>query len=439
MAENILTEFNRFFFLGIGGVSMSALAKILKKSGKAVAGCDRCASEYTQELISLGISVEITGSSDIGDYDVIVYTDALPENNPAIIQARRLGKILMPRGRLLHEVSNLFEETVAVAGCHGKTTCTAMIAHVLKSAELPFSSHIGGSDLVLSNAYLGGNRYFVTEACEYRKNFLYIKPAIAVVLNSDADHLDCYGTAQNLTAAYGEFAGAAGEVVKLYGDLDGVSGITFGFDDRADYFAKRIRNLNGKFSFTAYEKGVELGRVALSVYGKHNVLNALAAIAAARRLEIDFAVIADGLKNFKGVRRRFERIGNVNGAQCIADYAHHPNEIRAAIKTARLVTRGELFVVFQPHTYSRTKNFYKQFVLALSPVKRLMIYKTFAAREYYDDAGSALTLSKGVKRSAYGDCETDIERFITCAAEGDTVLFLGAGDIYEIAKTVIDR
>lgn len=438
MAENILTELDSFFFLGIGGVSMSALAKILLKSGKTVAGCDRSESEYTEELANLGVEVRIANYCDIEKYDVVVYTDALPENNPAIIQARRLNKVLMPRGRLLYEVSRLFKKTVAVAGCHGKTTCTAMIAHVFKAAGLQFSSHIGGSDLTFTNGYLNGYDYFITEACEYKKNFLFLKPDIAVILNSDADHLDCYGTAKNLTDTYVKFAGGSGEVVKLYGDLEDCGGLTFGFDDRATYYAKSIRSLGGQFAFTAYENGEELGKVTLSSYGKHNVLNALAAIAVARRCGIAFDDIAKGLKSFKGVKRRFEKIGEVGGAVCIADYAHHPNEIKAALKTARLVTRGELYVVFQPHTYSRTKSFFKQFVLVLSQVKRLMVYKTFAAREYYDDAGSALTLSKGLKRSVYGDCETDIEQFLSTAKEGDTVLFLGAGDIYEIAKTVID-
>lgn len=438
MAENVLTEFDSFFFLGIGGVSMSALAKILFGYGKIVAGCDRSESEYTDELINLGIKVEIANTSDIKNFDAVVYTDALPENNPAIIQARRLNKMLIPRGRLLNEVSKLFNKTVAVAGCHGKTTCTSMIAHIFESEGLKFSSHIGGDDLTFTNGYLGGYDYFITEACEYRKNFLYLKPDISVILNSDADHLDCYGTAKNLKDAYVKFANESKEVVKLYADLNDCGGMTFGFDDRADYFAKRIRNVNGKFSFAVYERGTELGRVNLSVYGKHNVLNALAAIAVARRLDITFDNIEKGLENFKGVKRRFEKIGEWGGAVCIADYAHHPNEIKAALKTAKLITRGSLYVVFQPHTYSRTKNFFKQFVLVLSQEKQLMIYKTFAAREYYDDAGSALTLSKGIKRSVYGDCETDIERFISGASEGNTVLFLGAGDIYDIAKSIIN-
>lgn len=417
---------------------MSALAKLLLQNGKKVAGYDRSGGEFVDELAGLGVQITVGGICGIEDYQVVVYTDAIPESNPIIIQARRLNKVIITRGKLLFEVSNMFRHTVAVAGCHGKTTCSAMLAHVFSAAGAQFSAHIGGNDIMFSNAFCGGYDYFVTEACEYKKNFLYLKPETAVILNSDADHLDCYGSAENLKKAYLQFADVSGETVKLFGDLEECGGITFGYDDRADYYAKRIINTNGKFSFTAYENSNALGRVHLSVYGKHNVLNALAAIAAARRYGIDFELISRGLSDFTGVKRRFERIGDRNGAVCIADYAHHPNEIKVALKTARLVTRGELYVVFQPHTYSRTKTLFKQFVTTLSAVKRLLIYKTYAAREYYDDAGSALTLATAVKRSAYGDCETDIETFLKDAAYGDTVLFLGAGDIYDIAKTVVD-
>ena len=182
-----------------------------------------------------------------------------------------------------------------------------------------------------------------------------------------------------------------------------------------------------------------MGRVSLSVYGKHNVLNALAAIAAARTLGIPFSDIAEGINDFKGVERRFENIGKIHGARCVADYAHHPREIKSALVTAKKLNKGKIFVVFQPHTYSRTKNLFKDFVKTLSCVNNLLVYKTFAAREYFDDAGSALTLSQKLKKSAYGDCPADIVDFLQSAKAGDTVLFLGAGDIYEVAKGLTER
>ena len=384
---------------------MSALAKILHESGKKVAGCDRAEGEYTQMLREIGVEVAI-GDGEPDGFSAVIYTDALSDNDRTLIKARRLGIPLISRGKLLSELTKTFKNTIAVAGCHGKTTCTAMIAHIFDAARLSFSSHIGGYDGVFSNGYLGGYDYFITEACEYKRNFLYLKPSVAVVLNTDADHLDCYGTAERLKEAYKTFAVGAGEVVALYGDMDDCDCITFGFDDRAAYYAKRIRSSSGRFYFDLYEYGNNLGTVKLSVYGKHNVLNALAAAAVARRYGVDFEDIAKGLGAFRGVRRRFENIGEYNGATCIADYAHHPNEIKAAIKAARLITEESLYVVFQPHTYSRTKNFFKKFVLTLSPLKKLLVYKTYAAREYYDNAGSALTLAGSIKKSVYGDCGT---------------------------------
>lgn len=438
MFDNLFTDYDGFFFVGIGGVSMSALAKIVHARGKRVAGIDRCAGEYTSDLMNSGIPVEIGETADITPFQVVIYTDALAENHPLLIAARRQNKLIVSRGELLFEVSRLFKKTIAVAGCHGKTTCTSMLAHVFKTAELAFTSHIGGRDVELGNSYVSGFDYFLTEACEYKRNFLHLKSDISVILNSSADHLDCYGSVENLLGAYGQFAKNSKEVIKLYGDLPQVDGSTFGFDDRADYYAKGIRVAGDKIFFTVYEKGAELGRTCITAYGKHNVLNALACVAASRKIGLDFDVISAGLADFCGVKRRFEKVGTYNGATCIADYAHHPDELRAVIKTAKRMCGGDLYVIFQPHTYSRTKSFFRQFTSVLSQNKRLLIYKTFPAREYYDDAGSALTLSNAIKRSRYGDCLVDIANFLKNATVGDVVLVLGAGDVYEIFNGLVD-
>ncbi|MGN0824009.1 MAG: UDP-N-acetylmuramate--L-alanine ligase [Candidatus Coproplasma sp.] len=436
MVKSEVCECNSFYFVGIGGVSMSALAKMLLKSGKIVAGYDRVDGQFVQSLRALGVDVSLDLNVDISEFDCIVYTDAVASNNKILLNARRLNKLVVSRGSLLAGICKQFSSITAVAGCHGKTTCTSMIAHVFKAANLDFSAHVGGEDLLFENAYVGGTDYFVTEACEFKRNFLLLNPDIALILNSDVDHLDCYGSAENLKDAYRLFANQSKTAISLYGE--GVGGeITFGLDDRATFYAKKVRNEKGFFNFIAYERGRELGKVTLSVPGKHNVLNALAAIAVARTLGLEFDNISNGINRFKGVGRRFEYIGKINGASCIADYAHHPNEIKAALKTARLVTSGDLYVVFQPHTYSRTKMLFRQFVGVLSSVKRLLVYKTYAAREYYDDAGSALTLSSALKRSKYGDCPEDICVFTDNCRQGDVILFLGAGDIYDIAKGII--
>lgn len=415
---------------------MSALAKILVRNGKTVVGYDRVCGQNLEQLKESGIEITNDLSVDISGFDCIVYTDAIATNNKILLNAMRLNKPVISRGSMLAQLCEQFPTSIAVSGCHGKTTCTAMIAHILKACMLNFTAHIGGDDLQFGNAYVTGNDYFVAEACEFKRNFLLLTPNIGIILNSDADHLDCYGTAENVKTAYDQFARQSKTAIRLYGDGN-YAGVTFGFDDRATYYAKKLKNDYGKFSFIAFERGRELGRVSLNVVGKHNVLNALAAVAAAREMGLKFEDISNGLSDFKGVSRRFELIGVVNGANCIADYAHHPNEIKAVLKTARQLCYGDLYVVFQPHTYSRTKMLFKQFVGVLSSVKKLLIYKTYAAREYYDDAGSALTLSNSVKRSKYADCPQDILHFTENSKSGDIVLILGAGDIYDIAKQVL--
>ncbi len=439
MLKGICSNNSSFYFIGIGGVSMSALAKLMLSYGKKVAGSDICESVYVNELRELGVRIN-TGEykESISGFDVIVYTDAVSENNVQLCEARRLGKTVISRGRFLAEVSQNFNTMIAVSGCHGKTTCTCMLAHIFKAAGKGFCAHIGGRDLSLTNFYIDGNDFFITEACEYKKNFLYLKPDIAVILNTNADHLECYGSKEDLYKSYLRFADSAEVKISLSGDIK-TDGLTFGADKNASYSARRISQVGEKYSFYVYEGEAELGKIILNVYGRHNILNALAAIAAARSAEIQFNSIKLGLAQFKGVERRFEKLGEFNGAEFIADYAHHPDEILAAVRTVKNITRGDLYVIFQPHTYSRTRLLFKRFVRALFSVQRLLVYKTYAAREYYDDAGSALTLSQHLKKSRYGDDERDIMDFISPATAGDTVLFLGAGDIYDIAKDIVKR
>lgn len=416
---------------------MSALANFLADNGKKVAGSDLAESIYVHELIARGVHVCVGGSREsIAEFEVIVYTDAISENDIQLCEAVKLGKLIISRGQLLYEISRNFAHTIAISGCHGKTTCASMLAHIFSATNAKFCAHIGGKDLTFSNYCNFGGDYFITEACEYKKNFLLLKPEIALILNCRPDHLECYNGEEELYESYKNFADSAKVSINLYGDC--VRGqLTFGFDKNADYSARSITENCGMYSFTVYEGDCELGRICLNVFGKHNVLNALAAIAAARRTQIPFTDIGKGLANFRGVERRFEKIGEVNGAVCIADYAHHPDEIRASLRTLKKIAQGKTYVIFQPHTYSRTKNLFKQFVRVLSPLDNLLVYRTYAAREYYDDKGSALTLSWKLKKSRYGDDVRDIAEFVAQAQRGDAIIFLGAGDIYDIAKGVI--
>jgi UDP-N-acetylmuramate--alanine ligase len=436
--QNIIKEYDSFYFIGIGGVSMSALAKMLVDFGKIVGGSDLRESEYTYDLIKRGISVAIGNYDDsVENYQVVVYTDAVGRNNQLLVKAHLLNKVIISRGQLLDYVSQMFFKTIAVCGCHGKTTCTAMLAHIYKCSNKQFACHIGGRDVELDNYYNCGKDYFITEACEYKKNFTLLKPNFAVILNSDADHLECYSSYKELKNCYETFAEKCSCAVYLYNDLSVNGGVTFGLDRGADFYAKDIVCVGGKYQFLVCAYGDELGKIKLNVYGKHNILNALSAVAVASIDNVDFSDIKNGLESFYGVRRRFENIGNINGAVCIVDYAHHPNEIEAVVSTALQMCDGEVYVVFQPHTYSRTKNLFMQFVKVLLPISNLLIYKTFPAREYYDDEGSALTLSKAIKNSIYADDLSEIKDFLSNVKNNDIVLFLGAGDIYYIAKKLV--
>lgn len=438
MSDNFLSHFGSFYFIGICGVSMSALARFCVLNKKKTGGSDRDLSG-ADVLRQFGIKVFPSGTTALADYDAVVYTDAIERGDEELKLARALKKTVIPRARFLAAVADCFSQVVAVAGCHGKTTCTAMLASIFSSAGRRFSAHIGGNSVQFSNFCSFGNDWFITEACEYKKNFLVLRPDIAVVTSTESDHLECYGGADDLFSCYRKFASRARSAVAMYGDrLAGeVGAVTFGGDENADFSAAEISGGKGAYSFTLSAFGRETGRVNLRVLGRHNVFNALAAAAAAYCSGVEGEDIVRGLEQFEGVERRMQLLGKYGGARCVADYAHHPTEIAAALKTAEKITEGKLFVVFQPHTYSRTKNLFGQFVNVLSGVRRLMIYRTFAAREYFDEEGCAFTLSRAVKKSRYGDRPEDIERFISSAGEGDTVLFLGAGDIYFIARDIV--
>lgn len=439
MADNILSHFGGFYFIGIGGVSMSALARFAVLSKKKVGGSDRDITSAAA-LKSYGIKIFPCGTRALEGYEVVVYTDAIPDCDPELRLARSLNKVVIPRVKFLAAVCKCFSRVTAVSGCHGKTTCTSMLASIYYAAGKRFSAHIGGNSLQFSNFCSFGNDYFITEACEYKKNFLSLRPDCAVVLNTDADHLECYGSESELYACYRKFAARADCAVVPYGGLssDVPGAVSFGGDSRADFCCREFPCGRGLYSFELSAFAKSLGTINLNVPGRHNVSNALAAAAAASTEGIEFLYIKRGLEEFEGVERRMQLLGNLGGVRCVADYAHHPAEISAAIRTAEKITDGKLYVVFQPHTYSRTKNLFKQFVSALSDVRRLLIYRTYAAREYFDEEGCAFTLSRAIKKSRYGECPEDILKFISAAVDGDTVLFLGAGDIYFIARGLVN-
>ncbi len=440
-----LEKAKKIYFIGIGGISMSALAKFLSTCGYHVSGSDGMRGEETEALAFYGVRVYIGTDGmrkELKEADVVVFTDAIPFDHVEIFAAKRLGKKICSRAELLQMISEEFPNVIAVAGSHGKTTCTSMCAHVLKYASAPFTAHIGGEDSEFGNFYTTGAEYFVTEACEYKKNLLKLRANVALLLNIDKDHMECYADFDDLKDSFrrycqnadAAFVCADDSNCREFGDF-----ATFGIDSSmADYRATDLRANGERYSFMVEEYGKPLIRVRLNAVGRCNVYNAVAAFSALRSLGFDEREIAKGLECFTAVKRRFEKIGSYRGASFICDYAHHPREITSTVSTAAGVCRGNLYVVFQPHTYSRTKLLLKEFTEVLRPIKNLMIYKTYPAREKYDGEGSAETLSRVVGSCLYAENVYVLKTWLKkTVREGDLVLFLGAGDIYYVAQYLL--
>lgn len=424
---------------------MSALAKLLCVNGYDVSGSDAAKSEETESLSRYGIKTYIGVDGQraaLINADIVVYTDAIASDNAELVSAKLLQKRILSRADLLQAVCQSFQNVVAVGGSHGKTTCTSICAHVLKATGVPFTAHIGGIDSEFGNFYSSGNDFFVTEACEYKRNILKIQPTAAVLLNIDRDHMECYNSEKDLKACFYSFCASAktafvcadDTACQSLGDFS-----TFGIrNPLADYRAVDLRANVEKYAFTVEEYGKPLCRVRLNAIGRCNVYNALAAFAVMRSFGFNEKQIATGISSFTAVKRRFEKIGTFRGATVICDYAHHPREIAATVATAKGVCKGNLYVIFQPHTYSRTRLLMHEFVQALRPINNLMIYKTYPAREKFDEEGSAQRLAQHVGDCLYSENTYALKTWLKkTVKEGDTVLFLGAGDIYFVAQYLI--
>lgn len=428
------------YFIGIGGVSMSALACIMQAAGAHVRGSDAAEGEYTRMLRGRGIPVHIGESEEIAE-ECVVYTGAVGSEQPQFQAAKRAGKRLMPRAELLGKIAEGYPHVLSVAGCHGKTTSSCMLSHILLAANAPFTCHIGGEDLTFGNCYSSGKEYFVTEACEFQRSFLTLHSDIAIVLNCDRDHTDCYKTDGELFEAYEAFAAQAKRVVVNADDVHARAiphALSFGLN-AGEIRAEGIRSVHEKYVFTVTENGDPVVRIGLPVVGKVHIYNALAAYAAAKLLGFSGAEIKAGLESFRGVKRRFERVGAICGVPVVCDYAHHPREIAAAISTADRLCTGAVHVVFQPHTYTRTRDFMKEFVSVLKKCEKPIIYSAFSAREKFFFEGSSAALAGRIPDARYVQSPTHLRRRLTeSLGQDDLILVLGAGDIYGIAKSILD-
>ncbi len=427
-------------FIGVGGAGMSVLARLLLSKNFIVSGSDAVKSHTVENLISNGlIFYDTQTEKNVLDKDVVVYSSAIPKSNLELIKAKELNKAVYGRAELLDIVLKSYGKSIGISGSHGKTTTSCMLANVLIYSGVNITALLGGEDINLGSfIYSNSNYVIVSEICEYDKNIKRVSPTLAVCLNVDNDHLDCYGNIENLKNEFFSYLTRA--KVKIINKDDkflcGYSGekvITYAVDSLADYTAKNLTEYNGKYAFDLYYKDKFINKVFLNVYGKHNLSNALAVIAVCHYyFNLDFNVIIKGVEKFKGVKRRFEELKTKTGTNIILDYAHHPSEIEKALITAKERFNGDFITVFQPHTYSRTKLLLSDFIKVLNGYN-LIIFKEYPARESYDYFGCAKLLSEKIKNSVYIDDFMELLTRIK-SLENKNVLILGAGDLYDKIK-----
>ncbi len=446
------------FFVGIGGISMSALAHILKNDGYMVSGSDFKESETTKSLRDMGIPVFIGhDGKNVEGAGLLVYTAAVKKDNPELVKAAELGIPAIERAVLLGAMMKRYKYPVAVSGTHGKTTSTSMLSHVLCAADMDPTILVGGVlPLIGGNMRDGGKDFFVTEACEYCASFLKFFPLYSIILNIEEDHLDYFKDIDDIISCFRKFVEKTpenGAVIANFDDENvkkAVSGtgktvISYGTEDpNADYTASDITfGELGYPSFDVIKKGECYLHITLNVPGMHNVKNALAVIATADLLGVSKEDIQKGLASFTGTNRRFERKGTVNGALVIDDYAHHPTEVKATLKSAKKVARGKkVWCVFQPHTYTRSMALKSEFATSFFDCDALVLTDIYAAREKDNGVIHAKDLVEAInqnsKNAVYIKDFCDVaEYFKKHAKEGDLIITMGAGDVYKIGEMLI--
>ena len=447
----------KLHFVGIGGSGMSGIAEVLLTMGYPVSGSDKADSDAVKRLKSLGAVVHVGhAAAHVGDAEGVVVSNAVPETNPEVMEARRRKIPVIPRAQMLNELMRL-KYGVCIAGTHGKTTTTSMTAMVLAEGGLDPTIVIGGvlDAMGGSGARLGKGDYFVVEACEAYASFLQLNPAVAVVTNIDNDHLDHYQNMDNLRDAFVRFinrlpfygfALVCGDDAEIQGILGRVVRrvIAYGFGEKNDLII-RIKSSGAQGStFSLVRKGHILGEAHVGLPGKHNVLNAAAAIGVALELGIPFATAAAGLQKFTGVRRRFQLKGESRGIRVVDDYAHHPTELRATLQAAREVLggKGRLVVAFQPHLYTRTQLLFREFAEALEGADAVYLAGIYAARETPIAGVSSqliadLLEAKGKPVTYQSELAELTPKVMRDLRSGDLFLTVGAGSIDQLGDAVL--
>ena len=450
MNQTILPGVKSVHFVGIGGSGMSPLAEILHSMGYTITGSDVNESDNLARMRRLGIPVFMPQKAEnIGKADVVVYTAAVSADNPELTAATARGIPLMERAKLLGALSRCFSRTVAVAGTHGKTTTSSMLSQILLQADRDPSVFIGGRlPLIDANGHAGKSDVFVCEACEFQDHYLEMAPAVSILLNVDADHLDYFGSLDNVIASFRQFAAQTTGTLIINNEdentrraakgLAHADVVRYGYSADCDWYAANVSVHDGAYGcYDLYHHGKKVAAITLGVPGEHNVLNSVAAAAAADLCGATAEEIAAGLAAFHGAGRRFEFLGTVNDITIVDDYAHHPTEIVATLNAAKAMPYARVWAIFQPFTFSRTARHLNEFAEALAIADEVVVSDIMGSREQNEWNVSSKQITDRINGAHYLATFDEISRFVAENAKpNDLILTMGGGDVYKCARMI---
>ncbi len=447
--DRILETVRRIHMIGIGGSGMCPLAEILHSLGYELTGSDNNESDPLKRVKNLGIPVFLGHKAEqIGGAQLVVYSAAIAQDNPELVAAKAAGIPTMERSHLLGALTRRFDDCIGVCGTHGKTTVSSMLTQILILCGADPTAVIGGKlPLIDANGRVGKSQHMVCESCEFVDTFLQMTPDVAVLLNIDNDHLDYFGTMDNLVASFRKFLSMASKIVingddklvqKAAKDLP-ARRITFGLEAENDYTAANITRGRIGFCFDVVRRGENITRLELAIPGRHNIYNALAAFATAYDMGLPAEGIRDSILSFHGAGRRFEMLGEFGGILLADDYAHHPTELRATLTAAKELAKGKVIAVFQPFTFSRTALLKDDFIEALHLADQVILTPIMGSREQNTYGISSEDLAAPLKNASVElDFESVARAAVESARPGDLILTMGGGDIYKAAYMMRD-
>lgn len=452
--ENFLTGKKHIHFIGIGGSGMYPLAQILHSKGYYLTGSDNNETETLNAVRKMGINVFLGHSpSNLEGADLIIHTAAIMEDNPELMAARKSGVPTIERSELLGLVTSWFNKAVCVSGTHGKTTTSSMITHIFLADEIDLSAVIGGKLKAIGGSGIAGNSdVMVCEACEFVDTFLKLFPNISVILNIDGDHMDYFHTMENLQNSFTKFCNKTTDIIVYNGDDENTvtavnntnsqaKKVTFGWSDKNDFYPAEIKHIaDFQTDFILMSKNEVISPISIHVSGHRNVINAVAACAAALSTGCSMEALSKGLKTFYGAGRRFEKISEINGITVADDYAHHPTEVSATLKTAKEMSFNRVWAVHQPFTYSRTATLLDDFAESLSIADKAVLTEIMGSREKNTYNIYTKDLAEKIDGCVWFPSFEEVAQYVADNAEpNDLIITMGCGDVYKVAYMITEK